>query len=754
VQLAPGARIGKYQIVGSLGAGGMGEVYRARDTRLLRDVALKVLPSGVAQEPERLARFQREARAAAALNHPHIVTLYSVEEDQGTHFLTMELVEGEPLDRVIPIGGLPADRVVAIAVALADALAAAHEKGIVHRDLKPANVMVSGSGQVKILDFGLAKDVRATEPVDLTVTSAGHTKLGTVLGTPAYMSPEQIQGRAVDHRSDLFSLGVVVYEMATGRRPFDADNVAGLMTAILRDTPTPVSSLRRDVPEAVQRIIDQCLQKDPGARPASARALQSPLSSTAGPRQSAAPAVSSDERSIAVLPFRSLSADANDEFFADGITEEILNALAKIPGLRVAGRSSAFSFKGHSTDLRTVGAKLGVATILEGTLRRAGDRLRITAQMSNAATGYQLWSERYDRVMADVFAVQDEIAATIAGRLQLSLAAGPSTATVPPTSNLRAYELYLKGRALLYQRGLSIVRAIECFTEAVSLDPTYAQAWAGLADGYSTSGYSGFKPAAEVMPRALDAARRALELDGALAEAHNALACAMLLYERNYDTARRAWARALELNPNYPQARAWFGLFYFQWLAGQDAAGDEHLARLLEIDPHSGYASVIRAFSAYFAGRFEEGLAFARQGVALDPQSYLGHWALLELLRVVGRHDEAVGAAEKALAMSRRHAWALTSLTLNYAAQHRTEEALALYRELSERAAIEYVQPSMLAAAAAVTAGTDTAIAFAREALDTRDPLFVLLARRWPGYAPLRGDARFNAILAELRLPN
>ncbi len=501
----------------------MGEVYRATDTNLHRDVALKILPEVFARDADRLARFQREARAAAALNHPHIVTLYSVEEIGVVHFLTMELVDGQPLDCLIPEGGLPVERIVEIAGALADALAAAAEKGILHRDLKPANVMVTRDGRVKVLDFGLAKDLRLPEAIDATRAPAGRTEVGVVLGTPAYMSPEQIAGRAVDHRSDIFSLGVVVYEMAVGRRPFQSNSTAETMSAILRDAPAPVASIRSDLPSSLQRVIASCLQKDPIARPATARDVRAALA--AAPPTTHARA----EQSIAVLPFASLSTDPNDEFFADGVTEEILNALAHIAGLRVAGRRSAFSFKGRQEDLRTVGAKLNVATILEGTLRRAGNRLRITAQLIDAATGYQLWSERYDRVVEDVFALQDEIARTIADRLRLTLASPDGgDAVQPPTKDLGAYELYLKGRALLYRRGLSILQAIDCFKEAVARDSGYAQAWAGLADGYTTSGYSGFARAADVMPRALDAAQRALALDAGLAEAHNAFACATL----------------------------------------------------------------------------------------------------------------------------------------------------------------------------------------------------------------------------------
>lgn len=459
-------------------------------------------------------------------------------------------------------------------------------------------------------------------------------------------------------------------------------------------------------------------------------------------------------KTIAVLPFQNLSGDPEQEYFADGVTEEIINALGQIHGLRVAGRSSSFSFKGRNEDLRSVGAKLNVATILEGTLRRSGDRLRITAQLIDAGSGYQLWSERYDRVMADVFALQDEIANTIAGRLQLSLSDSVQEQPVqPPTTHIGAYELYLKGRGLLYQRGLSIPKAIDCFTEAVALDPLYAQAWAGLADGYTTSGYSGLKRPIEVMPRALEAARRALELDGSVAEAHNALACASLLYERDYLLAEREFRQALKLNPNYPQARAWYGLFFLDWAAGRTAEARDELQRLLRIDPLSGYANVIYSFSGSSNSRVAEAVDHARRGVELDPGSYLAQWSLAVALECDARYEEASAVAERALAMSGRHCWALATLTSIYGAWGKADSARAVYQELEVRSVREYIQPAMLSIAAAAVREVDRAIQFAQEAVDERDPVFVMVARSWPQYDRLRTNPSFLKIVSQLELP-
>ena len=454
-----------------------------------------------------------------------------------------------------------------------------------------------------------------------------------------------------------------------------------------------------------------------------------------------------------MLPFHNLSGDSEQEFFADGITEEILNALAQIKGLRVAGRSSAFSFKGKNEDLRSVGAKLNVGTILEGTLRRSGDRLRITAQLIDASNGYQLWSERYDRVIDDVFNVQDEIASTIANRLQLSFSEEPAPEQ-PPTRNIEAYELYLKGRGMLYQRGLSIAKAIDCFNQAVAIDPRYAQAWAGLADGYTTSGYSGFKQPAEVMPLALEAARKSLELDANLAEAHSAFACATMLYDRNYELAGTEFKAALSLNSQYPQAIAWYGLFFLHWVSGHDTDAREELLRAIQIDPLSAYAHVIFSFHCSSNGNSSEAVEHGRIGVDLDPNSYLAQWSLAVALEESEDYEAAETSAQRAIAISGRHNWALTTLASIYNGWNKPERARAVYAELEARSLSEYIQPGMMAIAADAAGNREQAIVFAQQAVDIRDPLFIMTARCWPQYRNLRTDVHFLEVVRQLGLPN
>ena len=778
--------ISHYTIIKKLGAGGMGEVYLAQDTKLDRKVAIKFLPADVASNQDRMNRFVREAKSAAALNHPNIAHIYEIGEAEGTHFIAMEFVEGVTLGDKIHLEQIEFGKLLRHLQHAAEGLAKAHAAGIVHRDLKPDNIMISRDGHAKILDFGLAKLVeplglaaRNSDSVDETATVilSDQSTPGMIVGTVGYMSPEQALGKTneIDQRSDIFSFGCILFEAATGHAPFEGDSAVESLHKLIYQTAPAIKEFDPAAPADLQRIVRRCLAKDPEQRYQSIKEVAIELKElrheldsgsdfdTTIPPPGSGRSISSDTshdslaatiKTIAVLPFQNLSGDPEQEFFADGVTEEIINALAQIPGLRVAGRSSSFSFKGRHEDLRSVGAKLSVANILEGTLRRSGNRLRITAQLIDAGSGYQLWSERYDRVMEDVFAVQDEIASTIAGRLQVSLGGSGEVQQVePPTRHIQAYELYLKGRGLLYQRGLSIHKAIDCFTQAVAIDSGYAQAWAGLADGYTTSGYSGFSPPGEVMPRALEAARKALQLDPDLAEAHNALACPSLLYDLDFDVAEREFKRALELNPNYPQARSWYGLFFLHWVTGREHEGREELSRLLQVDPLSGYANVIFAFSAVSSGRWSEALEHSRRGVEFDPNSFLAQWCYSVALQYVGQYEEAAVAAEKALAISGRQGWAMMTLASIYAAWDKPDKARAVYRELEARSAREHIQPTALSIAALAAGEIDLAIGFARRAVDDKDGLFVMMARTWPDYEPLRRDATFREIVGRLGFP-
>jgi len=1221
MSLSPNSLLAHYKVISKIGTGGMGEVYLAYDTKLDRKVALKILPVDFGEDDMRMGRFMREAKSVSALNHPNILTIHEIGEADNQHYIATEFIDGKTLRNLIEPKPLSLSRCLEIASQVSAALNAAHHAGIVHRDIKPENIMVRSDGLVKVLDFGLAKSTVTGGSDPEGQTKISETQPGMILGTVAYMSPEQARGQSVDVRSDVWSLGVVIYEMLTGRKPFSGATVTDTLANILHQE-SDLSAIQAISPHLAQ-ILSKLLAKKPEERYQSigeavvalknlqrrneyqsqfephstdqtrsedqtqvilssthSRAIESVADS--GPKRAAegfwiavlpfkyrgsnfdlevlaegisediitglshfsylrvisrsstlrfsgealdirtvgkelgaryviegslrqagsmlrlavqlidantgvhlwaenynralraeavfelqdelvprivstvadshgvlprsmsdavqnrtpeelspyeavlrsfnyaqkltpealadavfslelavqkaptyadawsmlgvmlvedyaqgynvradslaqaekaarravdlapsnhwawaslarvhffkkepqsfrnaveravalntmdgdshaslgemltfsgdaerglqlverakqlnpnhpgwywyanfyqaykerdyraalnfalkvnlpghwaehlltaaargqlgeidlaAKAVgellrirpnvgttvrkdfmkwwsvedaehlldglrkaglecvvekgqsgddaterSRDEhvalpttqpvtnssisshssgsiiKSIAILPFKNLSGDSEQEFFADGITEDILNALAQIQGLRVAGRSSSFSFKGRNEDLRSIGAKLNVGTILEGTLRRSGDRLRITAQLIDASNGYQLWSERYDRVIDDIFSVQDEIASTLAGRLQLSFSEEPA-GDQPPTRNIEAYELYLKGRALLYQRGLSITKAIDCFNQAVALDPSYAQAWAGLADGYTTSGYSGLKRPEEAMPRAIEAAKRALELDPSLAESHNAIACATLLWEKDYELAEREFETALSLNPNYSQAIAWYGLFFLQWVSGRDREALREMLRMVGIDPWSAYTNVIFCFSAISSGRIGEAVEHGQRGVELDPQSYLAQWCLAVALEYAGRYEEANAAVERALGLSGRHGWAMMTLASNYAAWGHADKAQAAFLEFVARSTCEYVQPAMLAAAAASIGEIDRALEFAQQALEIRDPMFLMLARSWPDFENLRKDSRFLEIVAQLNLP-
>src|ERR1022692_946060 len=570
--LPPGTKLGPYEIQSPLGAGGMGEVNRATDTKLGRDVALKVLPVEMAQDPERLGRFRREAKSLAQLDHPNIVTIYSVEECDGIHFLTMQLVEGQGLDRLIPQGGLPVEQIVEIASALGDALAAAHEKGIVHRDLKPANVMVSNEGRVKVLDFGLAKDIRAASLSDATLTSDSRTQVGVVMGTPAYMSPEQTSGRPLDHRTDIFSLGVLLHEMATGRRPFEGSSSAELVSAILRDTPQSITDARPDLPSDLARIVRRCLEKDPRHRLQTARDVSNEFrdlsrqtsrktatattSATSTAEVSTAGRTRTDEGFwVAVLPFRGASGDADLEALADGLTEDVTTGLSRFPYLQVIAHNSATAYKGRSADIRTVGRELGARYVIEGSLRKRGRALRVSAQLMDAVSGTQLWAEAYDREIGDAgtFQVQDDLTDHIVtavadgyGVLVRSMAAPTRDRKL---EELSASELVLRYYAFMQQinpQEHAVLRA--GLERALEREPNHATAWASLSSLYQLEYFDRFNPREKPLERAREAAWRAVKIDPACQMGWKELA-AVHFFSRDFNAFRETAERAMSLNP-------------------------------------------------------------------------------------------------------------------------------------------------------------------------------------------------------------
>jgi serine/threonine protein kinase/tetratricopeptide (TPR) repeat protein len=751
-----GRTLSHYRITALLGAGGFGEVYLAEDTRLKRKVALKVLPPELARNPLRLARFQREAEALAALSHPNIVTIYSVEEVDGVHFMTMERVDGEPLSRQIPSDGMDLGRFFDLAVPLADAVAAAHERGITHRDLKPPNVMVGADARVHVLDFGLAK-IYGETPAEVTAETVQQTREGTILGTVPYMSPEQVQGLPVDDRSDIFSLGVMFYQMLTGRTPFVGATQAALVSSILRDNPVALSLIRRGATDALSRIVSRCLEKSREERYQRARDLVVDLKTArreieSGIYRSIAGTEPAVEQAIAVLAFRSLSPDPENEYFADGISEEIINALTQVEGLRVAARTSSFSFKSKSVEVSEIGKRLNVRHVLDGSVRKAGNRVRITAQLVEAASGFQLWSERYDRQIEDIFEVQDDIARTIVARLKIALGPGPAQRLVKAaTANIEAYQLYLKGRAMLYKRGKWIAQALEAFKQAVALDPNFAPAWAGLSDAYVPLVYYGFARPADTMPAAFEAAQRALAADPDSAEGHCALAGTALLWQRNLDLAEESFRRAIALNSTYTQARCWYGLFYLQWTAGQLNDGVTEIRRALDADPLSGYATAVYSWALTTARRYAEAVIEGQLAVERDPESFASRIALGHAYRYAGRLEEAIKTYEDMLPIWGRNVWILALLALTYHHMGQPDLAAPLYQEVLALRAKQYVQPVMLAIAASSVGDMDAAMAFCQEAADTRDPLFSMFYLNYQDFDAMRADPRFASIVERFK---
>jgi non-specific serine/threonine protein kinase len=579
-----GRTLGHYRILSHLGAGGMGEVYLAEDTKLGRKVAIKLLPPESAADEQAKKRLVREAKAAATLDHSNICAIHEVGEQDGHSFIVMQYVEGETLASRIQNRPLDLKEAIEIAVQVADALVEAHSRGITHRDIKPQNIMISAKKQVKILDFGLAKLIRDRQiSTSESATESLVIGPGMLVGTVPYMSPEQLRGEAVDARSDLFSLGVVLYEMIAGSAPFAGSTVADLMVSILDKVPLPLASHVAEVPAALDHLVSRCLAKQRQQRYASAKELLSDMKSLAAQLSQPQPAAMPSP-SIAVLAFINMSADPENEYFCDGLAAELLNALAKIKALRVAARTSAFFFKGKNTDAREIGQKLNVGVVLEGSVRKAGNRLRITAQLVNVADGYHLWSERYDREMEDIFDLQDEISLAIVDALKVNLMGAEKAAVVKRyTDNAEAYQLYLKGRYFWYKfPAPSYEKAREYFQQSIDADPAYALGYCGLADYFGMAAAEGLTPPDEGWPKCEVAMNKALALDDTLAEIYNSKAGLSFIYYRDWPSAERAFKRSIELNPNFAEVRNHYALCLASYGRTEEAVTESR--RALHLD--------------------------------------------------------------------------------------------------------------------------------------------------------------------------
>ena len=691
--LEPGSRLGPYEIINALGAGGMGEVYRARDTRLGRTVAIKVLPAGLAADPDQRRRFELEARAVSALNHEHICTLYDIGTtgspqtggEATIDFLVMEFLEGQTLADRLKAGHLPLDQALRLGVEIANALDKAHHRGIVHRDLKPGNVMLTKSG-AKLLDFGVATLAFPDAGRDSSQAATGADPFSArLLGTPFYMSPEQAQGLPADHRSDIFGFGVLLYEAVTGRRPFDGCTLVAVLASILHDTPVPPTRLNPLVPLRLGRIIDRCLAKDPAQRWPTIEDVRQRLEELRTDLKTAARAL---DRSIAVLPFADMSPARDQQYLCEGIAEEILIALSHVKGLRVASRPSAFRFSASTDDLSEIGARLQVGTLLDGSVRRAGDRLRVTVKLIDVTDGYCLWSERYDRDMRDVFAVQDEIARSVVDALEMTLSAADHEAFRKlATSDVDAYECYLRGRSYFFKynrRGVAFAR--ELFERAIGLDPEFARAFAGVADCCTYLYLYAGRDRAQ-LEQGLAASRRALEIDSHLAEAHASLGTALSL-SGHHPEAEAAFQEAIRLNPYLFEAHYFYARDSFAQgkleraiqqyedasrvrpedyqslllmaqihadLGHSDAAracrllgvtlADEHL----KLNPDDVRALYMGANGLVALGETEKGLAWGRRAAAMDPDDGMALYNVGCVFSLAGQAAEALDCLEHAV---------------------------------------------------------------------------------------------------------
>jgi eukaryotic-like serine/threonine-protein kinase len=744
--LGPGGNLGPYRIEAPIGAGGMGEVFRATDMRLRRTVAIKILPRDKVADPERKKRFLQEARAASALNHPNIVTLHDIASDWGVDYLVMEYVRGKTLKELIPSHGLPFQDVCAYGKQVAGALAAAHAARVIHRDVKPANIMVTPEGHVKVLDFGLAKLAGPAGASDAP-TVVDETTPGVVVGTVSYMSPEQTRGEPLDARSDIFSLGSVLYQVATGKMPFRGPSILAIMHEITSADPPAPGEIQPGMSRRLDEVILKCLRKDPAQRFQTMAEIVAALREAESAAQPGQVRIAAPLPSIAVLPFANMSTDPDNEHFGDGLAEELINALSGIEDLRVTARTSAFALRGRALDVREIGRKLDVGVVLEGSVRRSGNRLRVTAQLIHVEDGYHLWSERYDREMTDVFEIQDEISRTIVDKLRPRL----SGKTVAPvlerhTEDPEAYSLYLKGRYYWEKRPAGTNRAIECFEKAIERDPKYALAYTGLADAYNTlaSWEGGILPPGEGFGKGIAYAEKALLLNPDLAEGHAALAYALLHYKWDISEAERRFLDAIRLSPHYGPAHHWYS--HLLVVVGRLEESLSESIAYLRADPADQFSLVHMSWHYLMAHDFDKALAESRRALQDEPNFAWHHvfhgWALLNSEAPAEAEVEILRGAELAdwpsvLLSSLAHAQAI--------AGHR-EDALRSLARLTEMSKNKYVSAYEIGLIHNALGNTDEAFRQWEYAYEERSPWLIYLARE-PRLRNLHGQPRFDAFL-------
>ncbi len=785
--------IAQYRIEAEVGRGGMGVVYRARDTRLGRNVALKLLPLDSLADGAARERQLHEARMASALNHPHIATLYEVGEAEGLFFLAMELVEGKPLAALIPAGGMPAESVARCGAQIADGLDHAHSRGIVHRDLKSANVIVTPEGRVKVLDFGLAQRIEQERYDQATQSQVSLGEVGGIAGTLPYMAPEQLCGEAADARTDIWALGVVLYEMSSGRLPFRGATGFALSSAILREAPAPLPEY---VPQALRTVVHRCLTKEPAQRYQHAREVHAALEtmSTTGATPSApaaarrtrrmpwkrtvalgvilalvavalaldvgglrqwlfAPAGSSKIESLAVLPLENLSRDPAQEYFADGMTEALITELCKVSALRVISRTSAMQYKGSKKPLPEVARELGVDALIEGSVLREGDQVRITVQLIHGSSDHHLWAQSFDRELRGILALHSEVAQAIAKEIKVKLTPQEQTRLASARVVIpKAYEFYVLGRHHWNQRTIDRYKlAIENFRKALELDPGYAPAHAALADTYMLLGEQGGLPQQEARLLAGAAIRKALELDANLAEVNTSLGTWKLHHEWNWAESEQAFKRAIELNPGYAAAHQHYGRYL--GFFGRFEEGLRQLQRARELDPLSSTINAYIGQVHLFARHYDSAAEHLRKSLELNPNHPLVLHSLGEAYLAEGRFAEAIARLEKSLEVSGEpSAHFIAMLGCAYARANRRQDALKVFGQLQRRSEQGLVSAFDMASLQVALGERERALDWLEQGLEQRDTWLVEV-KAWPWFDALRDDSRFQDLLRRMSFP-